>query len=152
MNEIIIAENKTLKLNNVLYRRLESLDEMGVQRAARMFESYIKSNNLKPYGPMITRTETRMMGRETIAGSQMLAQLREPPMKVEDPYGFEPLIRKENCLMARYTGPFNMMQMAFGKMQVHAFENGITLGGTTFVVFTDSANGIITADIFTETV
>ena len=93
MTEITIAENKNVTFKNVLSRRLESNTEEGIQKSARMFESYIKREKLDPYGPLIIRNRSRLLLRENIQESEMLAQLRTPPADVIDPYTFEEKVR-----------------------------------------------------------
>ncbi|MBR4202962.1 MAG: hypothetical protein IKQ93_05255, partial [Candidatus Methanomethylophilaceae archaeon] len=82
MNEIKIAENKNVTFNNVISRVLEGIDEETIQKAAKMFESYLKKENLKPYGPLIVRETTKLMGREASHDSELLIQLREAPQEV----------------------------------------------------------------------
>ena len=149
MTDIEIVENKNVTFRNVLSRVLESTNEESIQKSARMFESYLKREKLQPYGPLIIRTTNKLIGRENVQSSEMLAQLREPPSEVENPYSFEPIVRIENCLMARYIGPQDHMQMAYAKMQVYAFEKQLDLGPVTYSVLTPDGEEFM-ADIFTE--
>lgn len=148
MVEIVLAENKNVMFKNVLSRRLESLTEDGFQKSARMFEAYMRRERLEPRGPMIVRTTLSMSGRDEIQESEMMAQLTAPADDVADPYSFEPLIRIEGCLMARYIGPAKGMPMAYAKIQVHAFEQDLDLGPVTYTVLMPAEDGDICADIF----
>jgi hypothetical protein len=153
MNEIKIAENKNVTFNNVISRVLEGIDEETIQKAAKMFESYLKKENLKPYGPLIVRETTKLMGREASHDSELLIQLREAPQEVANPYSLTPKIRLENALMARYVGPIDKMQMAYSKMHVYAFEHDITLGSVFYTVLNHDEEGRdFTADIFNEVI
>ena len=151
MNEIKIAEDKNVTFNNVISRILEGIDEDTIQKSAKMFESYLKKENLKPYGPLIVRDTTKIMGKESTHDSEMLIQLKEAPANVANPYSFEPKIRLEKCLMARYTGPIDKMIMAYSKMQVYAFEHDLTLGSVFYTVLNPAEEGKeFVADIFNE--
>ena len=118
-----------------------------------MFDSYLKSNKLEPYGPAIVRSESTISNGKIIQKSDMLVQLRSPPANVTEPYGFQPSLRMENCLMARFRGPMSALQIAYSKMQVYSFEHDIRPSGTTFTVFVEhSPDGIVLADIFSEVI
>ncbi len=150
MVEILLAEDKRVSFKNVLSRRLESPTEVEVQKSARMFEAYMKRQKLKPFGPMIIRTTLSMSGRDELQESEMLAQLEESPGDVADPYSFEPLVRLEGCLMARYTGPMDGIPMAYAKMRVHAFEHNLDLGPVTYTVLMPAEDGEVCADVFIQ--
>ena len=150
MSESIqIAENKTLKLNNILYREIGSTDNKELNKTMKMIESYMKSNELKPYGPLIIMSETDISGT---VNNTIMVQLRLEPKKTDPPYSFDESMRIERCLMARYMGPANTIQMASMKAQVYAFENNIELSGISYTIVTEQRqDGTILADIFLET-
>lgn len=150
MNEIKIAEKKNVTFNNVLSRRLEAIDEESVDKSSKMFESYVKREGLTPYGPLIVRETTKLVGKEIDQKSEMLIQVKEAPSNVADPYAFEPKVRLEGCLMARFIGPLDKMHMAYSKMQVYAYEHDINLGPVNYTVLSKGENGEFTADIFNE--
>ncbi len=151
MNEIKIAENKKVTFGNVISRMLEGVDEETIQKSAKMFESYLKKENLKPYGPIIVRDTTRQIGKEQTHDSEMLIQLKEKPESVPNPYGLEEEIVLKNCLMARYKGPVDKLILAYSKMQIYAFEHDLTLGPVYYTVLTPSEEGDdFVADIFNE--
>lgn len=150
MNEIKIAENKNVTFRNVLSRRLDSTDSGALEKSARMFQSYIERQKLKPYGPLILRNTARLLGRADMIDSEMLAQLRERPDRIAEPYSFEETVRMEGCLMARFTGNLSDIEMATAKMRIYAFERGKKLGAVTYIVITPAEGDTVTADIFTE--
>ena len=150
MVEIALVENKRVTFRNVLSRRLESLTDDGMEKSARMFEAYAKRQKLKPHGPMIIRTTLSMSGRDELQESEMLMLLEEPPEHVDDPYRFEPLIRLEGCLMARYIGPKDGAPMTYLKMRVHAFEHNLDLGPVTYTALTPTEDGEVCADVFVQ--
>jgi len=150
--EIEITENKTLKLKNVLSKEIGFGTDADAQKAAYMFESYIKSKGFVPYGPSIIKAGVTYENGNPIQRKEMMVQLRQPPEKMESPYSFTELLRMENCLLARYRGDMLNLPMAYGKLQVYAFENNIDLKGDTFtIIIEQNENGII-ADVFAETV
>ena len=69
---------------------------------------------------------------------------------MDSPYYFDELIRVENCILARYRGDPNSVQMAYGKINVYAFENDIRLKGETYTVFVEQNENGILADVFAE--
>lgn len=148
MVEIKLAENKSVVFKNVLYRRLESVTEEGFQKSGRMFEAYMRREKLEPRGPPIIRTTESMDGRDELQETEMMVQLTAPPGEVADPYHYEPLIRLEGCLMARYIGPEKEVTMAYAKMKVHAFEYDMDLGPVTYTVIMPAEDGDICADVF----
>ncbi len=149
MNEIKIAENKNVTFNNVLSRRLESIDVENVEKAAKMFESYVKREGLNPYGPIILRDTSTVDGNTFVQKSEMLIQVREAPKSVEDPYQFETKVRLEGCLMARFTGPMDKIHLAFSKLAVYAYEHDISLGPVNYTVVVQEGESFC-ADIFNE--
>ena len=51
--EILIEENKVLKLKNVLMREFSFDDEDSLDKKMHMFESYLKVHNIETFGPLI---------------------------------------------------------------------------------------------------
>jgi len=147
---IEIVEGKVLKLKNVLSKELLSRDPMETQREAYMFESYVKSKGLKPYGPSIVKTEAFFDNRTLMERKTMMVQLRDAPDRIESPYAFDDLVRVENCLLARYRGDMANLSMAYAKLQLHAFEGDITLKGSTYTIIVEQNEGGIVADVFAE--
>ncbi|MDR1690249.1 MAG: hypothetical protein LBR42_00205 [Candidatus Methanoplasma sp.] len=150
-NDIEIAENKTLKLNRVLFRELRQHDNEDIQKSLYMLDSYIKSKKLEPYGPTVVHSRTVFENMRPISITRIMVQLREIPESVGSPYSFEELIRVENCILARYRGDAPHLQLAYGKMQVYAFEHGISLKDETYTVLIEETPSGILADVFAET-
>ena len=150
-NEIEIVENKTLKLNRVLYRELRQQEGVDVQKAMYMLDSYVKSKKLMPYGPTIVHSKTVFQNMQPAQITRLMVQLRETPKSVDSPYTFEELVRVENCIMARYRGDAPHIQLALGKIQVYAFERGISLKDETYTVIIEETQSGILADVFVET-
>jgi len=151
-NEIEIVENKTLKLNRVLFRELRQQDSNETQKALYMLVSYVKSKKLTAYGPTIIHSKTVFENMRPIVITRIMAQIREVPESTESPYSFEELIRVENCILARYRGDAAHLQLAYGKIQVYAFEHSISLKDETYTVIIEETPEGILADVFMETI
>ena len=150
--EIEIVTGKTLKLKNILSKEIGSSEGAEMQKAMHMFSAYIKSKKLTPYGPLVIYGKIAFENGSLVQRSRLMIQIREIPDKIESPYSFDELIRVENCIMARYRGDATSIQMAHGKINVHAFENDIQLKGETYTVFVEqNDDGRILADVFAET-
>ena len=150
MAEIKISENKNVTFNNVLSRRLDAIDQESIEKSSKMFESYVKREGLKPYGPLILRETAKLNDKEAVITSEMMIQLREAPKNVADPYTFQSKLRLEGCIMARYIGTIDNLQVAYSKLRVYAFEGDISLGPVNYTVLTPEENGVFCADIFNE--
>ena len=61
MREIQTAENKTLKLTNVVSRRIQPEEFNNMQIVLTQMHNFIKSNGAQPLGP---RSEERRVGKE----------------------------------------------------------------------------------------
>ncbi|MDR0508258.1 MAG: hypothetical protein LBG63_00290 [Candidatus Methanoplasma sp.] len=151
-NEIEIAENKTLKLNRVIFRELRQQDNNEVQKALYMLSSFIKSKKLTPYGPTIVHSKTIFENMRPIQITRIMVQLRESLESVNPPYAFEESIRVENCILARYRGDAARLQIAYGKIQVYAFEKDIHLKDEMYTVLIEETPSGLLADVFAETV
>ncbi len=82
-----------------------------------------------------------------------MVQLKEAPSGVAQPYKFEPKIRLEGAILARFDGDMGDLPMGYSKILLHAYENGIKLGPTTYtVVPTNLPDGEFKADIFRQVV
>ena len=53
MNEIKVAENKTLKLTNVLSREIRPEEMASLPVVLTQMHNFIKSNNAQPIGPIM---------------------------------------------------------------------------------------------------
>ncbi|NLN42267.1 MAG: hypothetical protein GX160_09875, partial [Clostridiales bacterium] len=59
IEKIIVRENKTLKLNNVLIREVSENELMDINTISYMMDSYIKTKGNAAVGPMINYTTTK---------------------------------------------------------------------------------------------
>jgi hypothetical protein len=150
--KIILKDNKTLKLSNVLIREIIGDEIADIDRMSYMMESYIKSKGNLRVGPLVNYTVVTMDNSQNpTLIIKLMMQLKNPIHNVESPYKYESLIRVQNCLFVRYKEKEENLQFAYSKLNLHAFENDIKLKGDSFTVFVNKEEDILTADIFMET-
>ena len=124
MNEIKVAENKTLKLTNVL-SRLVRPEELG---------------NL----PVI-------LTQDHVPELYMMQQATQMITQMEPGYHMDAVLRVKNCLYAHYTGPMSHNQLATAKLQIMAFENDIKLTGDNYTIYVNQDDDDAVIDVFMET-
>ncbi|MGU9539825.1 hypothetical protein ACQX0N_12815 [Clostridium tepidum] len=148
-NKMILKENKTLKLNNVLSRELSEKEFMDMNRVTHMMDSYIKSKGNSIMGPMINYSSlvNDENGNPRLI-VKIIFQLKNPIDNVDQPYEYEKQIRVTNCLFVRFNEKEENLQFAYSKLQLYAFENDIQLLGPSYTVFVDKKEDKIVADIF----
>ncbi|KEI96540.1 hypothetical protein N496_15220 [Clostridium botulinum A2B3 87] len=151
-NKIILKENKTLKLNNVLIRELSEKEFMDINRVTYMMESYIKSKGNSIIGPMINYSSlvNDDKGNPKLI-VKIIFQLKNSIDNVNEPYEYQKQIKVTNCLFARFNEKEENLQFAYSKLQLHAFENDIKLLGSSYTVFVDKKEDRIVADVFMKT-
>lgn len=147
MNEIKVAENKTLKLTNVLSREIRGDEMANMPLVVTQMYNFIKSGNAQPIGPLvqaITITPDHEIKMYLMQQStQLIAQM--------DPgYHMDAVLRVKNCLYAHYTGPMSQSQLASQKLQIHAFENDQTLTGSVYTIFVSQDDEDAVVDVFME--
>ena len=53
MNEILVSESKTLKLTNVLSRRIMPEDFANINLIVTQMENFVRSHGAQPIGPLV---------------------------------------------------------------------------------------------------
>ena len=147
MNEIKVAENKTLKLTNVVSRRIAPEELGNMMVALTQLQNFIKSHNAQPIGPLvqaITFTPDHQM--KLI----LMQQATQFIPQMEQGYHMDAVLRVKNCLYAHYCGPMSQSQLAASKLQIHAFENEQTLTGDTYTIFVRQDDDDAVVDVFME--
>jgi hypothetical protein len=149
--KIVVRENKTLKLNNVLIREVSQNELVDINKISYMMDSYIKTKGNGTVGPMINYS-----GAEGDENGQiklvikLMVQLKNPIHNIDKPYEFKSQIRITNCLFGRFSEKEENLQFAYSKLQVHAFENDIKLKGDSYTVFVNKNEEKLVADVFME--
>ena len=132
MNEIKVAENKTLKLTNVVARRIAP-EELGNMMVALV--QALKIGPAPEHAP-----ELYLMQQAT----QLITQ-------TEPGYEVDAVLRVKNCLYAHYTGPMAYSQLASSKLQILAFEKDLKLTGDNYTIFVSQDDDDAVVDVFMET-
>ena len=150
MNEIKVAENKTLKLTNVLSRlvRPEELGNLPV--ILTQMQNFMKSNGAQPIGPLVQAVKMGT-GPDHVPELYMMQQATQLIPQMDPGYHMDAILRVKNCLYAHYTGPMENSQLASYKLQVHAFENDQKLTGTSYTIYVNQDSDDAVIDVFMET-
>jgi hypothetical protein len=149
--KIVVRENKTLKLNNVLIREVSQNELVDINKISYMMDSYIKTKGNGTVGPMINYS-----GAEGDENGQiklvikLMVQLKNPIHNIDKPYEFKSQIRITNCLFGRFSEKEENLQFAYSKLHLHAFENDIKLKGDSYTVFVNKNEEKLVADVFME--
>ena len=134
MREIQTAENKTLKLTNVVSRRIQPEEFNNMQIVLTQMHNFIKSNGAQPIGPLVQAVKMGT-GPDHVPELYMMQQATQMITQMEPGYHMDAVLRVKNCLYAHYTGPMPESQLASYKLQVHAFENEQKLTGTSYTIY-----------------
>ena len=150
MNEIKVAENKTLKLTNVLSRlvRPEELGNLPV--ILTQMQNFMKSNNAQPIGPMIQGVKIPG-GPNPQPEVDMMQQTTQLIPRMEPGYTQDAVLRVRGCLYAHYTGPMSQSGLASQKLNIFAFENELELNGNVYTIFVNQDDDDAVVDVFMET-
>lgn len=149
MNEIKVAENKTLKLTNVLSRCIQPEEFGNMQLVLTQMQNFIKSNNAQPVGPLVQALVVGS-GPDHAPELHIMQQATQFIPKMDPGYHMDAVLRVKNCLYAHYTGPLNQSQLASSKLQIHAFENDIKLNGSVYTIYVNQDDDDAVVDVFME--
>lgn len=151
IEKIVLRENKTLKLNNVLIREISENELIDINQISYMMDSYIKSKGNSTIGPMInySTVEVDESGQPKVI-IKLMVQLKNPIHNIEKPYELKAQLRVTNCLFVRLTEKEENLQFAYQKLGVYAFENDIKLKGDSYTIFVKQEEENIVADVFME--
>ena len=148
MNEIKVAENKTLKLTNVLSREVRGDEMANMPLVLTQMHNFIKSNGAQPIGPLV---QTVTVTPEHEMKMFLMQQVNQLIPRLDPGYQMDALLRVRNCLYAHYTGPMSYSNLASQKLDIYAFEHEIETTGDSYSVYVnqDDDNGVL--DVFMET-
>ena len=150
MREIQVAEHKTLKLTNVLSRKVEVEDMGYLAIVLTQMQNFIRSHDAMPVGPIVQCVKMRK-GPNPTAEIYFMQQVNQLIPRLDPGYQMDALLRVRNCLYAHYTGPMPESQLASYKLQVHAFENEQKLTGTSYTIYVNQDEDDAVVDVFMET-
>lgn len=151
MPKIEFRENKTLKLTNVLSRKVPEKEILNQDKQITMLMNWIKAKGYESFGPLIMYS-SGVKGVDAegmpIVDSRVMVQLKTSNVRLEMPYRFEREVRVQNCLLARFDDDGEKIQYATNKLTLHAYENDIELTGETYIVLMEQKENRIFADVF----
>ena len=150
MREIQVAENKTLKLTNVLARKIDASELGNLGVILTQMQNFIKSHSAMPVGPVIQCVKFTS-GPNPEPQIYFMMQVNQLIPRLEPGYEQDAVLRVKNCLYAHYTGPMENSQLASYKLQVHAFENEQKLTGTSYTIYVNQDDDNAVIDVFMET-
>ena len=150
MREIQIAQNKTLKLTNVLARKIEAEEFANLQIVLTQMQNFMKSNGAQPIGPLVQGIKMGT-GPDHAPELYMMQQATQMIPQMEPGYHMDAVLRVKNCLYAHYTGPMSHNQLATAKLQIMAFENDIKLTGDNYTIYVNQDDDDAVIDVFMET-
>ena len=150
MNEIKVAENKTLKLTNVLSRTLQPEELANLPVILTQMQNFMKSNGAQPIGPLV-QAITEGTGPDHMHVMSMMQQATQMIPKMEPGYHMDAVLRVKTCLYAHYTGPLSQSQLASSKLQILAFENDIKMTGNSYTIYVNQDDDDAVVDVFMET-
>lgn len=150
MNEIKVAENKTLKLTNVLSRTLHPEELANLPVILTQMQNFMKSNGVQPIGPLVQAIKPGT-GPDQLPEMYMMQQATQMITQMEPGYHMDAVLRVKNCLYAHYTGPLSQSQLASSKLQIHAFENDIKMTGSSYTIYVNQDDDDAVVDVFMET-
>ena len=127
------------------------IKEMNFITTMTQIENFLKSKGAIPIGPLIQKTEYNVTDEGKLdIKITLMRQANNFIHNVEAPYTMESVLRVKDCMYAHYTGPEEKLKLAYDKINVTAFEEGIELGNTSYTVFVDKLDDNIVADVFVE--
>ena len=150
MNEIKVAENKTLKLTNVLSRVVRPEELANLPVILTQMQNFMKSNGVQPIGPLVQAIKAST-GPDQMPEMYMMQQATQMIPNMEPGYHMDAVLRVKNCLYAHFTGPLSYNQLATAKLQVLAFENDIKLTGDSYTIYVNQDDDEAVIDVFMET-
>ena len=145
MNEILVSESKTLKLTNVLSRRIMPEDFANINLIVTQMENFVRSHGAQPIGPLVQHILVTK-GPKPEAQMYLLRQANQMITRLDPQYHMDAVLRVKNCLYAHYVGPMARNELA----NIYAFEHDIKLSGSAYSIFVsqDDDEGVV--DVFME--
>ena len=110
MNEIKVAENKTLKLTNVLSRVVQPEELANLPVILTQMQNFMKSNGAQPIGPLV-QAIVEGTGPDHMPVMYMMQQATQMITQMEPGYHMDAVLRVKNCLYAHFTGPLAFNQL-----------------------------------------
>lgn len=152
MGVIPVSENKTLKLTNVLSRRIQPEEMQNLHLVVTQMQNYIKSHGAMPVGPLIQYTAIPPENNGTQQPElRIMSQANQIIVNLEPQYHMDAILRVKNCLYGHFVGPAEKLTLVYNKMNVVAYEQDIKLTGNTYTIYVKQDSDEMVTDVFMET-
>ena len=149
MNEILVSESKTLKLTNVLSRRIQPEEFGSINLIVTQMENFVRSHDAQPIGPLVQHILVTK-GPKPEVQMYLLRQANQMIARLDPQYHMDAVLRVKNCLYAHYVGPMSHNELASQKLNILAFENDIKLSGSVYSIFVSQDEDESVVDVFME--
>ena len=133
MREIQVAENKTLKLTNVLARKIDASELGNLGVILTQMQNFIKSHSAMPVGPVIQCVKFTS-GPNPEPQIYFMMQVNQLIPRLEPGCEQDAVLRVKGCLYAHFTGPMDHSSLASQKLNIYAYEHEIELTGVCDLV------------------
>ena len=117
MREIQVAENKTLKLTNVLARKIDASELGNLGVILTQMQNFIKSHSAMPVGPVIQCVKFTS-GPNPEPQIYFMMQVNQLIPRLEPGYEQDAVLRVKGCLYAHFTGPMDHSSLASQKLNI----------------------------------
>ena len=97
MNEILVSESKTLKLTNVLSRRIMPEEFPNINLIVTQMENFVRSHGAQPIGPLVQHILVTK-GPKPEAQMYLLRQANQMITRLDPQYHMDAVLRVKNCL------------------------------------------------------
>ena len=140
--EILVLENKTLKLSHVFSKTIvldDNFNEKPFNLVVKEFDDYMKNNRIIGYGPLIVKSG--IVGTEEKKMIiKLMRQAKNERINAIYPYEFQEEVKTPPCLFSRFNGNSNNQTMASMKMQVYAYEHNLVLDMESYTITKNNDN------------
>lgn len=149
MHEIQVSESKTLKLTNVLSRRIMPEEFANINLIVTQMENFVRSHNAQPIGPLVQHIMVTK-GPNPEPQMYLLRQANQMIPRLDPQYHMDAVLRVKDCLYAHFMGPMNRNDLAAQKLNIYAFEHDIKLSGSVYSIFVNQDDDEGVVDVFME--
>lgn len=148
---ILVEENKILKLKNVIGIVLEGSEINYMDRTIDLMSHYIINEKTTRVGPLIQCISSK---KGNLKGPDIsvtiFQQVLDELDKCDKPYFFTKEIKVPNCFYGKYRGPKNKMQYVYEKINITAFESGVELDDKSYTVVINGEYENFEIDVFIQ--
>ena len=150
MREIQVAENKTLKLTNVLARKIDASELGNLGVILTQMQNFIKSHSAMPVGPVIQCVKFTS-GPNPEPQIYFMMQVNQLIPRLEPGYEQDVIQSGQLLVLDLVQLDLEHSSLASQKLNIYAYEHEIELTGTAYSIYVnqDSENGVM--DVFMET-